>query len=268
MLGIEFCASVFHVEDVAWVAMLVDVLKIASGDITHRALLRAVAATGKPVLISTGASDCDEIADAAAILHGETLLHCVLSYPTRTEDANLSAIPDLKSRFPGHPVGYSDHTLPQDSHAIICAAYTLGATVFEKHFTLDKTLPGNDHYHSFDPGDFARLRHDLDAIQASRGSGGKRVLDCELPARQGARRSLTAVSWLPAGTRLERGMVVMKRPGHGLPRFPVGTITTLVDIGEDETITADMVKIDTVRHLELPLLGEYAAAGGRASLVS
>ncbi len=244
VVGIDFCASVFHVEDVPWLAELVDVFKVASGDLTHHDLLRAVRATGKPVLLSTGAADLDEIDLAAALLQGETLLHCVLSYPTAVSDVNLSAVTDLAYRFPGHPVGYSDHTLPDVSHSIILAAYMLGAGVFEKHFTLDRSLPGNDHYHSFTPDDFSRLRGMLDAAQAAQGSGGKRILDCELAARQGARRSLTAVSPIPAGTPISRRMVALKRPGGGLPEFPFGRVTALTDILADETITAAMVNVD------------------------
>src|SRR5207237_8191111 len=90
------------------------------------------------------------------------LLQCTLSYPTRTDDAAIAALVHLRRVFPGALLGYSDHTLPEDSSMAISAAYVLGARVIEKHFTLDRTLPGNDHWHAFEPDDFRRLVDELD----------------------------------------------------------------------------------------------------------
>lgn len=239
--GLDFIASVFHVEDVGWLAPIVDRIKIASGDITNRPLLRRMAAERVPVILSTGASTKDEIRDAVFTFpyyQGITLLHCTLAYPSRPEDANLSAIRDLRNSFDA-AIGLSDHVEnPVESIEVMYAAYLLGATHFEKHFTFDRTLRGNDHYHAFDAAWFVALRAKLEFAKQIVGSGGKRVLDCELAARDGARRSLAAKVDIPAGTKLTQDNTVLKRPGGGIV-YPAGY--AWVDIPADTTITEDMV---------------------------
>lgn len=197
----------------------VPAFKIASADITHVALLRRVASFGKPVLLSTGASTMEEVAEAARILaeagvaHG--LLHCSLSYPTALEDANLRRIEMLADRFPDAVSGYSDHTLPEETELACPLAVALGARVIEKHFTLDPSLSGDDHYHSVDPGGLERLvrRCRQAAIMTPPPD---EMRPCEMPARENARRSVVAARDLAAGAIIGEDDVDFKRPGTGL----------------------------------------------------
>ncbi len=241
-LNIDFIVSVFHPEDVEWLAPLVSHFKIASGDITNWPLIDAVAATQIPTILSTGAADCEEIDAALGRLNPDTtLLHCTLSYPTKPENVNLSAIPALRERF-ACKVGYSDHTLPDKSPGVCFAAYIAGARVFEKHFTLTPDCEGNDHYHSLDGEGFRELRATLDYAAVLWGGGGKRVLEAEQAARVGARRSLVATRLIVAGQEITADMVTLKRPGGGYtdPKDVVGCRARF-DIEPDEQITPLMI---------------------------
>ncbi len=133
LLNLDFIVSVFHPEDVGWLAPLVSYFKIASGDITNRPLLEAVAATRQRVILSTGASTIDEIVAADNLISAcsirPILLHCTLSYPQSPKDTNLSAIPDLQRGFPLNRIGYSDHTMPEFSPGVCFGAYMAGARV-------------------------------------------------------------------------------------------------------------------------------------------
>lgn len=142
--GVDFLSTPFDLESVDFLDPLVPFFKIASADITNIPLLRRVAAKGKPVIISTGASTIGEIASALNELnrHGSkeiALLHCVLNYPTPNERAYLGTIQDLKERFPNTVVGYSDHTVPDDSMFVVTTAISMGARIIEKHFTDDRS---------------------------------------------------------------------------------------------------------------------------------
>jgi N-acetylneuraminate synthase len=248
-VGLDFLTSPFDVEAVGWLEDLVPMWKVASGDITNVRLLRRLGVTGKPVLLSTGASTIDEIAQGTAWLREAgtpeiALLHCTLSYPTETADANLGAIGALAREFPDCVPGYSDHTRPPASFAAIAAAYAVGARVIEKHYTLDKSLPGNDHYHAFDPDDFARLAGELRQLRSMLGSGVKEVLAAEQAARVGARRSLVARTRIPAGTRLSADLLDVKRPGTGIPPSFLDELdgwTAARDIDEDTTLDWEML---------------------------
>lgn len=193
--------------------------KIASADITDLPLLRAVAAYGRPVLVSTGASTLDEVAAALDVVCEAgapvALLHCSLSYPTAVPDANLGRLHALAQRFEGVVLGYSDHTQPQDSELACPLAVALGASIVEKHFTLNKRLPGDDHYHAVDAEGLARLvKNCRDAHLMARDLG--ETTEAEIPARTYARRSIVAARALPAGTVLTEADIDYKRPGTGL----------------------------------------------------
>ena len=149
--GIAFLSTPFDVESAHFLNDLMDVFKISSSDITNKPFIRILCDFRKPILLSTGAAHLHEIVEAVEWIEEKgnklALLHCVLNYPTADENAALGMIPALKRHFPQHVIGYSDHTLPQDMH-ILETATLLGARVLEKHFSHDKTLPGNDHYHA------------------------------------------------------------------------------------------------------------------------
>lgn len=248
--GIAFLTTPFDLEAVAWLDPLQSFWKIASGDITNDPLLERVAETGKPVLLSTGASTLDEVARAVAVLqkHGceqLALLHCTLSYPTASQDAALGAIPVLAEMFPGVVCGYSDHTVPPVSFAAIEAAVALGARVVEKHYTLDKSLRGNDHYHAFEPADFGQLRERLTQLGVLLGRRAKTVLPAEEAARTGARRSVVARERIPAGTPLGLELLTVKRPGGGIEPRHLGELAhrrAARDIEADTTLEWSMVE--------------------------
>jgi N-acetylneuraminate synthase len=201
---------------------LVPAWKVASADLTNWPLIDYLAQDRKPMLLSTGAATEAEIAAAYARIAAAgcpvVLLHCVLCYPTQPHDAQLGMIPRLAQLFPGTRIGYSDHTLPTPKMEVCTLAYALGAQLIEKHFTDDRRLPGNDHYHSMEVRECFELRQRIELTRRYLG-GGTRQDDCfmcEYPARRHARRSWHAARTLPVGHTLKLGDVIPKRPGNGI----------------------------------------------------
>lgn len=217
--GIAFLSTPFDVESAAFLDDLMDVYKISSSDITNKPFVRFICSFNKPIILSTGASYLHEIAEAVEWIEASgndlALLHCVLNYPTLDENAALGMIPALKRIFPGHTVGYSDHTLPGDMH-ILETAVLLGATVLEKHFTHDKTLPGNDHYHAMDKQDLRYFYERIRKTLASVGPLEVQALPGEEGARRNARRSLVAARAIAAGAVITGADLTWKRPAHGI----------------------------------------------------
>ncbi len=216
---IEFMSTPFDVEATNYLAPLVELFKVASADITNHPFLRLIASFGKPILLSTGASSIAEIASALEVIGGDPrvgLMHCVLNYPTDRHDANLGMIHDLRTRFPEAIPGYSDHTVPDAELTVLTTAALLGARVIETHFTLDKSLPGNDHYHALDAADLKRLIGRLDDVFRIVGDSHKRPLQSEEPARRYARRSLVSARPIPAGRVLTDEDLTWKRPATGI----------------------------------------------------
>jgi N-acetylneuraminate synthase/N,N'-diacetyllegionaminate synthase len=191
--------------------------KVGSGDLDNLPLLRRIARLGLPVILSTGMAEDGEIAEALATLAGAgagpvTLLHCVSRYPTPPEDLQLRRIPRLRERF-GRPVGFSDHSLGIDA---ALAAAALGATVIEKHLTLDRTLPGPDHAASAEPFELAELARKLRALAAMLGDGERRFHPEESALRAVARKSIVARRAIAAGEALSSENLALLRPGTGL----------------------------------------------------
>ncbi len=217
-LGIAFLSTPFAPEEVEMLADLgVPAYKIASMDVNHPVLLRSVAATGKPVLLSTGMATLGEIDRALETLRDAgsgpvVLLHCVSIYPPDPDDMNLRNIPMLEAAF-GVPVGFSDHTL---GTAAAFAAVAVGACLVEKHFTLDKEMAGWDHAVSADPTEMAQLAHDLSFVQRSLGTTQRRVSEAELQKRLKFRRRVVVRHDLAAGTLLTLADLDFKRPGTGI----------------------------------------------------
>lgn len=221
IVGITFVSTPFDMEAVDFLDPLVRFFKIASADLTNVPLLRKIAAKGKPVLLSTGAATLGEI-DMAVSTLSETgcrdivLLHCVLNYPCPDADANLNMIAGLQRCFPQFVVGYSDHTVPDGAMRILTASWLIGAAVIEKHFTHDKSLPGNDHYHAMDVADLERFIGNIDSLLSARGSSHKAPLPSEAPARQHARRSIVPIRDIAEGEELGEELLTTKRPAHGI----------------------------------------------------
>jgi len=235
-----------------------DAYKTASPDIIHKPLLDALVATGKPLIISTGASTLDEVVRALSWLqpaHDRTaLLQCVSCYPTKPEDAHIAGMCALARVFDG-PIGYSDHTSDEDASAV---AFQLGARVLEKHLTYDRAAKGPDHGASLDlrgMGEYVLHTRDVERDHARvpqsipelpsiiakdprLGDAYKRVLDCEADVRTLSRQSLVAMRDLAPGHVLTSDDLTIKRPGTGIPPFEL-----------DATIgrtLADHVYADTV----------------------
>ncbi len=220
--GIDFVSTPFDKGAVELLEPLMPFFKIASADLTNTPLLRQVAATGKPVTLSTGASTADEVKAAVKTLHDAgcrslSLLHCVLNYPTADENAHLGAITQLRRDYPGLVIGYSDHTVPDAAMTALTTAYLLGARVIEKHFTHDKTLPGNDHYHAMDVDDLRTFIAAVTKIDSMIGSNaGTSFVSSEEVARLNARRSIVLDANVAAGEVLAESSLTYKRPGTGV----------------------------------------------------
>ena len=240
--GITFLSTPFDESSADLLEQLgVPLFKIGSGEITNLPFLRYVADKGKPVFLSTGMSTIAEVDDAVELFRsfpnaGLTLLHCVTEYPAPYEQINLRAMQSLAGAF-GVPVGYSDHT-PGIEIAIAAAA--LGACVIEKHFTLDRTLPGPDHSASLEPDEFHRMVAAIRNVEAALGDGRKRPAPCELANIPVARRSVVATEHLAPGDALSSDNVAIKRPGTGIPPKHLTEILGIRvhrEIAPDEPIT-------------------------------
>jgi N,N'-diacetyllegionaminate synthase len=219
-LGIEFLSTAFDAESFD---MLLELglrrVKVPSGEITNLPLLRHLSTAGLPMLVSTGMATIGEIEAALdVILSGGqsldriTLLHCTTEYPAPIEDVNLRAMDTLRRAF-GVPVGYSDHT---SGIEVPMAAVALGASVIEKHFTLDRSLPGPDHQASIEPDQLAAMVAGIRAVEIALGSPIKRPSEAELRNRAVARKSLVAARPIVAGERFNTDNLAVKRPGTGI----------------------------------------------------
>lgn len=218
--GIEFLSTPFDLESAEFLDELMPAYKVSSSDLTNLPFIDAICRKGKPVLLSTGASTLSEIVEAVELIHQHgnllVLMHCVLNYPTRDQDANLGMLLDLRRRFPELVLGYSDHTLPNPEMDILMTAWLLGAVVLEKHFTHDKELPGNDHYHAMDAVDLRVFRERADREVLLLGEFNKRPIPSEEIARKNARRSLVAARDIPVGGIVAAEDVTWKRPATGI----------------------------------------------------
>jgi N-acetylneuraminate synthase len=203
----------------------VPAFKISSGDLTNSPLLEHVARKGKPVILSTGMSDLSELIEAVSVLNtagceNPILLHCVSNYPANPATVNLRAMQTIRAAF-DVPVGFSDHTEGID---VSLAAVALGACVIEKHFTLDRSLPGPDHRASLEPDEMRKLMESIRRVESALGDGRKVPDPSEIETAKVARRSLVAAYDIPAGATLERSMVVVRRPGTGLSPTQLATV--------------------------------------------
>jgi N,N'-diacetyllegionaminate synthase len=215
--GLVFFSSPFSVEAVELLEEVgVPAYKVASGELTNPPLLDAVAATGKPVLLSSGMSGLDDVERAAATLrsHGSELLvmQCTSNYPCPPELVNLRAMPMMGERL-GAPYGLSDHTAGISTSI---AAVALGAVAVEKHFTLSKRLYGPDHHSSLTPEELAQLVEGVRTVEAAMGTGLKERDPSLDPARATFEKSIVAKIPIPEGATLAAEMLTTKRPGNGI----------------------------------------------------
>ena len=219
IVDIEFMSTPFDLESACFLSDLVDVFKISSSDITNKPFIKSIAGYGKPIILSTGASSNDEISEALEWIGlGKipvALLHCVLNYPTLDGDSHLGMILGLRKQFPNVIVGYSDHTMPGNMKNLEIATL-LGAQIIEKHFTHDKSLQGNDHYHAMDERDLKIFISKIDSINELSGKVKKIVLKSEESARTNARRSIVIRKDLKKGSVIKEKDIIPKSPGSGI----------------------------------------------------
>ncbi|MCL2651778.1 MAG: N-acetylneuraminate synthase [Candidatus Azobacteroides sp.] len=240
-IGIRFLSTPFDLVSIDCLATLdMDFFKIPSGEITNLPYLIAVAKTGKPVILSTGMSVLEEIKKAVEILKqngsGEiTVLHCNTEYPTPYEDVNLRAMLTIQREL-GLKTGYSDHT---PGIEVPIAAVALGATVIEKHFTLDRNMEGPDHKASLEPAEFAAMVKAIRSVEKALGSYEKTVSASESKNKNIARKSIVAAKSIAKGEALTEANLTVKRPGNGISPMEWYNVigkTALRDFEEDEQI--------------------------------
>jgi len=241
--NIEFFSTGFDIQSID---LLVDLgleqFKIPSGEITNLPYLRHIGKYGKPVILSTGMANLGEIEAALGALETSgtrrnniTVLHCNTEYPTPMEDVNLKAMLAIRDTF-GVKVGYSDHTLGTE---VSVAAVALGATVIEKHFTLDRTLPGPDHKASLEPHELKAMVKAIRNIEKALGDGIKRPSPSETKNKLIARKSLVAATAIPNGEFFTKDNLAVKRPGNGISPMRWDEVlgrTAIRDFEPDEMI--------------------------------
>jgi N,N'-diacetyllegionaminate synthase len=219
-VGIGFMSTPFDLVSIDCLAPLgMDFWKIPSGEITNLPYLRKIAAKGGKVILSTGMSELPEIEAAMNVIEAGgiqrsdiSLLHCNTQYPTPMRDVNLRAMEQLRSMHPGM-VGYSDHTTGIE---VPVAAVAMGAEIIEKHFTLDKSLPGPDHRASLDTAELRAMVNAIRNIELAIGDGEKHVSDSERPNIEIARKSIIAARDIKTGEILTEENLTVKRPGNGI----------------------------------------------------
>ena len=219
-IGIKFLSTPFDLPSIDFLHSLgIDYMKIPSGEITNLPYLRKISKLGIPVIMSTGMSCLGEIEDALRVLtegglniNQISLLHCNTEYPTPFSDVNLKAMLTLKDCF-GVKVGYSDHTKGIE---VPISAVAMGAEIIEKHFTLDRTLPGPDHVASLEPNELKLMVDSIRNIEQALGSGIKRVSSSEKKNIVIARKSIIAARDIKEGEIFTEDNLTIKRPGNGI----------------------------------------------------
>jgi N,N'-diacetyllegionaminate synthase len=227
-LGIEFMSTAFDEEALDFlVSVGIRRIKVPSGEITNLPFIAHMASKNLPMIVSTGMADMEEVRQAVETIRAErarlgftapledivTILHCTSNYPAAASDVNLRAMLSMATEI-GMPIGYSDHTL---GIAVSTAAVAMGATVIEKHFTLDKTLPGPDHAASLEPDELNALVQSIRDVEAAKGDGIKAPTASELPVRALVRRSVTTIRDIAAGATIGPDDIALLRPGTGIP---------------------------------------------------
>ncbi len=239
--GIDFLSTPFDEESAHFLNEIgVSAFKIGSGDLNNAPFISSLDKFQKPILLSTGMSDLNEVEEALTAVRQSPviLLHCTSNYPAPLEDVNLNAMITMKNKF-NKLVGYSDHT---NGVEVSVAAVAMGAKIIEKHFTLDRDLPGPDHKASLNPEEFSELIFSIRNTEMALGDGVKRCMPSEENTKMVARKSIVANANLNEGQVITEDMIVIKRPGTGIePKYYNRIIgkKLVKDIKMDETIAWD-----------------------------
>ncbi len=217
--GIQFMSTAFDEESADYLDKLgMRTFKIPSGELTNLPFLRHIARFGKPMIVSTGMGTMDEVRAAIEAIRSTgnnaiTVLHCTTNYPAPPEEVNLRAMNVMRQELKV-PIGYSDHTMGIEASVFAAAA---GAVILEKHFTLDRHMPGPDHQASLEPGELAELVATVRRVDVLLGQEHKKPSEAELAVAKVVRRSVVARQDIPAGTLIEESMLALRRPGTGIP---------------------------------------------------
>ena len=248
-LKIKFLSTPLDYESADYLDEFMDIYLIASSDLTNIPFIQYIAKKNKPMLLLTGAATLNEVKMAVRAIEDVStvdiaILHSVLAYPTDYRDANLAMIKDLVQNFPEYEIGYSDHTKADSNMFVLTTAYNYGADIIEKHFTLDKSIPGNDHSHSMDPGDVMIFKTNIGFLSQIKGMKNKQPLICESSAKRDARKSIVLTKDIKKGDVITSDIIAFKRPGIGISPAKINDVvgkTALVDIAEDTIIDFDML---------------------------
>ena len=248
-LKLKFLSTPLDFESADYLDEFMDIYSIASSDLTNIPFIQYIAKKEKPMLLLTGAATLNEVKSAVRAIEDVStvdiaIMHSVLAYPTEYKDANLAMIKDLAQNFPEYEIGYSDHTKPDSNMFVLTTAYNFGAGIIEKHFTLDKSLPGNDHCHSMDVEDVMVFKTHIGFLSQIKGMKNKQPLICESSAKRDARKSIVAIKDIKKGDVITSDILTFKRPGIGLSPAKIDDIvgkTALVDIAKDTLIDFDMI---------------------------
>lgn len=252
-LGLVFFATPFDIQSVEFLERVgVPAYKVASACITDTPLLERIGKTGKPVFLSTGTSNEEDVDRAYSVLKKSgsplCLLHCVAAYPMMNyKEANLKAISTMKTRYPDALIGFSSH---ESGIVLPVVAYMLGARVVEKHFTLNRAMKGTDQHFSLEPQGLEKMARDLSRIYESLGDGVKVIQPSELDAKKKLGKSIYALLDIPEGAVLSPEMIAFKSPAIGLPPYAVDDIlgrTVKKAIPKDGAIRMEDVSPERVR---------------------
>lgn len=216
--GIMFMSTPHgHIDSAKFLEPMVEIWKVGSGDLTNLPFLKFLGESKKPIILSTGMATIDEIKAAVETIEQTgnknlIILHCTTNYPCPDKEANILAMLDIQKNFPDYPVGFSDHTEGITAPLIAAA---LGASVIEKHFTLDRNLPGPDQKNSLEPDELKAMIKGIRRTQNLLGSGKKQPFNSELTIAEMARKAVIASEDIPAGAVITKEMLTIKRPAKG-----------------------------------------------------
>ena len=246
-IGITFFATAFDPPSVELLAELdMPAYKVASGDLTNTLLLRCIAETGKPMIMSTGAAVLEDVLRAyntiAEVNPNVAVLQCTASYPPAWEELDLRVISTYRELFPTSVVGFSSH---DSGIAMALAAYVLGGRIVEKHFTLNRAMRGTDHGFSLEPQGLSKLVRDLRRTKVALGDGTKQMYPCEVEPSVKMGKKLVTTGALPAGHVLSRDDIAAKSPGDGLPPYEIHNLlgrTLRHPVDEETTLTFELLE--------------------------
>ena len=249
-IGIMFLSTPLDIESADYLEEFMDIYPIASSDLTNIPFIQYIARKNKSILLLTGGATLNEIKNAVRAIEDVStvdiaIMHTILSFPTEYRDANLLMIKDLAQNFPEYEIGYSDHTIADSNMFVLTTAYNYGAGIIEKHFTLDKSLSGEDHFHSMDPEDVMILKANLNFLSQIRGIKNKQPLIYESSTRRAERRSIVLAQDIKKGDVITRDVLTFKRPGIGISPDKIDEVIgriASVDIEEDTLIDFDMLE--------------------------